>query len=100
LNALDPAPRLIDKRRDLGDGIRDRHSDHCVFAASNQPFRRTIENIDAPFGIEADNAGANSREHGLRKAAPCIDLIARTDDVVALRAQLVCHRIEAVAEAG
>ena len=78
---------------------RGRPSDFALGCA-DQPLGGAIEDGDAAIGIDADDAGAGAGQHRFGEASPAIDLVARAHDVVVLRAQLVRHLVEGLAELG
>ena len=63
-------------------------------------FGRAVEDADAALAVDADHAGAGAGQHRLGKSPPLVDDVARAHDVVALRAQLVGHPVEGLAELG
>ena len=62
------------------------------------PRRRPVEERDAPFPIDADDAGGYAREHGFGETPPRVELAVRVHQFVALRFELRGHPIEGVGQ--
>ena len=79
---------------DLGQGL----SQRVGFDPSDQLLGGSIHDADAAFGVDADDAGARARQNRLGETAAAVDQVAGAHDVVALRAQLLRHLVEGLAE--
>ena len=85
---------------ELGCDRRERLAEDVALDAADQPLRRAVENGNPAVGIDADDAGAGSRKHGFGESPPAVDEIAGANDVVMLRAQLLRHLVESLAQLG
>ena len=83
-----------------GSDLVERPWQRIGFAAADQLFGGSVEDADAPLGVDADDAGARARQHRLGEAAAAVDEVARPHDVVALGAQFLRHLVESLAELG
>src|ERR1700722_2356915 len=85
---------------ELGRDFGQRPAERLALGASGEGLRRTVEDGDLAVGIDADDAGAGARQHGLGETAPAVDQVARAHDVLVLGTQLMRHLVEGLAEAG
>src|ERR1700681_4926968 len=100
MHTLLAGERLFDQWRDFRNLVAERDADEIHLRAVEQLLGRAIDDRNAALGIETDDARSHAREHRLGKTAALIDLVARADDVFVLRAKLVGHLVEALAEVG
>ena len=96
--ALYPGAGGREQLGELGYNLDHRFAESFCFRAADQPFGRSIEDTDATVRIDADNAGACASQHRLGEPSPTVDQITSTNDIVALRAKLLRHFVECLAE--
>ena len=96
--ALHAGARRLDQLGQLRHDFAERMAQRFGAGMSDQPFGRTVEDADQPFRVDADDAGAGARQHGLGEAAAAVDDVARAHDIVALGAQLLRHLVEGLAQ--
>src|SRR5581483_12016459 len=66
--------------------------------AADQLFRRPVEDADGAIAVDADDSGAGAGQHRLGEAPTAVDEITCVHDVVALRAEFLCHAVERLTE--
>ena len=98
--ALIAVARRLKDIGELGRDLGERKPEHLAFRAPDQLLGRAIEDGDAAVGIDADDAGAGAGQHRFGESPAAVDQIARAHDVVVLRAQLLRHLVEGLAELG
>ena len=94
------AARGLKNLGEFGRDRRQRLAEDVALDAADQPLRRAVENGNPAVGIDADDAGAGAGKHGFGESPPAVDEIARANDVVMLRAQLLRHLVEGLAQLG
>ena len=89
---------LCEQIRELWDHLHERLAESLRFGPPDKPLCRSVENADAAFRVDADHAGGRSRQYSFGETTTTIDEIASAHDVIALRAQLLGHLIEGLAQ--
>ena len=95
-----PDARFGEQRLELRHHLDQVAAGGVGLALPDQLLGRAVEDADPAVGVDADDAGARAREHRFGETAAAVDLIARAHQVVALRAQLLRHLVEGLAELG
>ncbi len=98
--ALAAGARGVDEFLELRRDLLELAPQRIGLAAADELLGGAIEDADAPLAVDADDAGAGAREHGLGETAAAVDDVAGADDVVALGAQFLRHLVEGRAELG
>src|SRR6202521_806266 len=96
--ALHAALGLVKQRRQLRHDRRERPAEHVRLGSPDELFRRTIEDADTTFGVDADDAGTGAGQDGFGEAAAAVDDVMGAHQIVALGSQLLRHLVERLAE--
>ena len=92
------AARGLKNFGEFGHDLGQRPAEHVALDAADQPLRGAVENGNPAVGIDADDAGAGAGENRFGEPPPAVDDVAGANDVFVLRAQLLRHLVEGLAE--